>query len=77
MIQEIKACTLDLSCKSVSKPIFYKYLQKQPPEMFYKKLFLKILEIFTGKHLVWSVFLKPNPLLNANPNVFLTLNPKP
>ena len=57
MIQEIKACTLDLSYKSVSKPMFYKYLQKQPPEIFYKRLFLEILQIFTGKHLFWSVFL--------------------
>ena len=32
-------------------------LEKQPPEVFYKKAILKNLAIFTGKHLCWSLFL--------------------
>ena len=35
--------------------------QKQPPQGFYKKTFLKLAAIFTGKHLCWS--LKPSTLL--------------
>ena len=33
------------------------YLQKQPPEVFYKKAVLKNHAIFTEKHLHWSPFL--------------------
>ena len=32
-------------------------VQKQPPEVFYKKAVLKNSAIFTGKHLRWSLFL--------------------
>ena len=31
--------------------------QKQPPEVFYKKVVLKNFAIFIGKHLCWSLFL--------------------
>ena len=31
--------------------------QKQPPEVFYKKVILKSFAIFTGKHPCWSLFL--------------------
>ena len=32
-------------------------LQKEPPEVFYKKTVVKIFAIFRGKHLVWSLYL--------------------
>ena len=32
-------------------------MQKQPPEVFYKKSVPKNFPIFTGKHLCWSLFL--------------------
>ena len=32
-------------------------IQKQPPEVFYKKAVLKTVAIFTGKHWFWSLFL--------------------
>ena len=41
----------------------FKKIQKQPPEMFYKKAVLKNLAIFArrkGKHLCWSPFLIKN-----------------
>ena len=31
-------------------------MQKQPPEVFCKKAVVKILTIFTEKHLFWSLF---------------------
>ena len=34
----------------------WKYLQKQPPEVFYEKSVLKNLAKFTGKHLCQSLF---------------------
>ena len=34
-----------------------RYLNKQPPQIFYKKVVLKIFAIFTGKHLCWSLLL--------------------
>ena len=33
------------------------YLQKQPPELFYKKAVLGNFAIFTGKQQCWSLFL--------------------
>ena len=33
------------------------YQQKQPPEVFCKKVALKNFAIFTGKHLCWNLFL--------------------
>ena len=41
--------------------LLLKKIQKQPPEVFYKKALLKNFEIFTGKDLCWSLFL----ILNA------------
>ena len=35
----------------------FKYLQKQPPEVFYKKSCSENVAIFSGKHLRWSLFL--------------------
>ena len=32
------------------------WIQKQPPDVFYKKVVLKNFAIFTGKHLCWSFF---------------------
>ena len=32
------------------------YVQKQPPEVFFKKDVLKNFANFTGKHLCWSLF---------------------
>ena len=32
-------------------------IQKQPPEVFYKKDVFKNFGIFTGKHVCWSLFL--------------------
>ena len=32
------------------------YVQKQPPEVFFKKGVLKNFANFTGKHLCWSLF---------------------
>ena len=32
------------------------YVQKQPPEVFFKKGVLKNFASFTGKHLCWSLF---------------------
>ena len=37
--------------------LFYRALQKQPPEVLYKKTALKNFAIFTGKYLCWSPFL--------------------
>ena len=55
------------------------YVQKQPPEVFFKKGFLKNFANFTGKHLCWNLFLiklqalRPVTLLKRDPNtdVFL------
>ena len=33
------------------------HIQKQPPELFYKKAVLKSFAIFTGKHLCWILLL--------------------
>ena len=33
------------------------FIQKQPPEVFYKKTILKNFAKLTGKHLCWSFFL--------------------
>ena len=38
----------------------FKKMEKQPPEVFYKKYVLKNFAIFTGKHLCWSLFLIQN-----------------
>ena len=48
-------------------------LQKQPPEVFYKKAILKNFAILTGKHLCWSLFLiKLRALIgNSSTGVFL------
>ena len=35
-------------------------MQKQPPEVFYKKAVLKNFEIFTGKYICWGLFLIQN-----------------
>ena len=35
-------------------------MQKQPPEMFYKKAIVNNLAIFKGKHLCWSLLLTQN-----------------
>ena len=32
------------------------YIQKQPPEVYYKKAVFKNFAMFTGKHLCWSPF---------------------
>ena len=32
------------------------FIQKQPPEMLYKKTVFKNFAIFKGKHLYWSFF---------------------
>ena len=37
--------------------LFSEKLQKQAPELFYKKTVLKNFAIFTGKYLFWSLFL--------------------
>ena len=41
--------------KWVAHPKYFK-LQKQPPEVFYKKVILKNFAIFKEKHLCWSHF---------------------
>ena len=49
-------------------------LQKQPPEVFYKKAVLKNFAIFRVKHLCWSLFLislqtfRPTTLLKRDPS---------
>ena len=60
-------------------------MQKQPPEMFYKKAVIKNLTIFTGKGLCWNFFLIQNivkflrtPILKnlriaASENLFMKL----
>ena len=40
-------------------------IQKQPPEVFYKKSFLKIFAIFPWKCLCWSLFFDKVPRLKA------------
>ena len=51
-----------------------KNIQKQPPEVFYKKAVLNNLTIFTEKKLCWSLFLiklparRPAPLLKRDSN---------
>ena len=35
-------------------------MQKQPPEVFYRKAVVKKLAIFTEKHLCWSLFIIQN-----------------
>ena len=35
-------------------------MQKQPPEVFYKRAILKNFAIFTGKHTCWSLLLMQN-----------------
>ena len=37
--------------------ITFEKMQKQPPEVFYKKAILENFAILTGKHLCWSFFL--------------------
>ena len=37
--------------------MYVQYVQKQPPEMFFKKGALKNFANMTGKHLCWSLFL--------------------
>ena len=46
--------------KEVSLNTFLKKMQKQPPEVFYKKTVVKKLAIFTEKHLCWSFLLIQN-----------------
>ena len=46
--------------KEISLNTFFKKIQKQPPEVFYKKAVVKKLAIFTEKHLCWSPFLIQN-----------------
>ena len=44
----------------------WKFVQKQPPKVFYKKGVLKNIAKFTGKHLCWSLLfnkVKPATLL--------------
>ena len=36
--------------------MYVQYVQKQPPEVFFKKNVLKNFANFTGKHLCWSLF---------------------
>ena len=67
--------------KRLSKIIvpFLAWCQKQPPEIFCKKAFLKNFAIFTGKHLCWSLFLTKLQVLrsatllkrDSNTSVFL------
>ena len=38
------------------KPFVNMYLEKQPPKVFHKKVFLKNPTNFTGKCLCWSLF---------------------
>ena len=39
---------------------YFLKMQKQPPEVFYKKAVFKKLAIFTEKHLCWSPLLIQN-----------------
>ena len=34
---------------------YWKQVQKQPPEVFYKKDVLKNFAVFTGKYMCWSL----------------------
>ena len=47
------------------KPFVNMYLQKQPPEVFHKKVLLKKPTKFTGKRLCWSLFYKREHLRTA------------
>ena len=63
----------DRSSKTASKIIIILYVQKQPPEVFYKKAALRNLTRFTGKHLCQRLFfnkaagLRPGTLLKKRP----------
>ena len=46
--------------KEIFLNTFFKKMQKQPPEVFYKKTIIKKLAITTEKHLCWSSFLIQN-----------------
>ena len=46
--------------KEISLNTFFKKMQKQPPEVLYKKTVVKKLAIITDKHLYWSSFLIEN-----------------
>ena len=46
--------------KEISLNTFLKKMQKQPPEVFYKKTVVKKLAIFTEKFLCWSPFFLQN-----------------
>ena len=54
-------------------------LQKQPPEVFYKKAALEIFTIFIGKHLCWGFFLitlqalRPPTSIKSKPNTDFSL----
>ena len=39
---------------------WFKFYQRQPPEVFYKKVVLKDFALFTGEHLYQSLFLSCN-----------------
>ena len=46
------------SCKEQKEEkLFVHKIQKQPPEVFYKKAVFKNFAILTGKHLYWSLIL--------------------
>ena len=36
--------------------VFHQCVQKQPPDVFYKKTVLKNFAVYTEKHLSWSLF---------------------
>ena len=50
LMQEISFDILDV------EPKIMRFSQKQPPEVFYKKIVLKNFRKFTGKHLCQSLF---------------------
>ena len=74
-------CKLRNFYKNTFVFVFLWWSQKQPPEVFYKKVVLKKLlknfAIFIGKHLCWSLFLikleafRPDCKKDSNTRVFL------
>ena len=48
----------------------YAFVQKHPPEVFYKKAAFKNFEIFTGKHLCWCLFLIKWKIISKISTVF-------
>ena len=50
------------------------YQQKQPPEVLCKKVALKNLAIFTGKHLCWNLFLTRFQVFRLRARNFIKMN---